>query len=128
MMNYKRKTMKKLIKISLTTVVLVCAFNPLYAGGSHDHGHGHSHTKEIVTKADIQRTAKQQLARLIRNKKINKSWSNMSISNMKKKQFNRNTEWVVSFENMEIKDNTKQTLYIFISLYGEVTGANYSGK
>ena len=45
----------------------------------------------------------------------------------RKKQFHH-IEWVVSYKNEEIKDNTKQVFYIFLSLSGKITGANYTGK
>jgi len=47
---------------------------------------------------------------------------------MRKQQFHHNEEWVVSFENSHIKDTKKQTLYIFVSLSGKITGANFIGK
>ena len=119
--------MKTLMK---TTIVgLALTSGTLYSSGSHDHGaHGHSHTQEEVSKEHIQRVANKQLLNLIEKDKIEKSWSDTSILNMKKKQFHHNTEWVVSYKNKEIKDKTKQTLYIFVSLYGKVTGANHTGK
>lgn len=127
MMNYKRKKMKTLMK---TTIIgLALTSGTLYSSGSHDHGaHGHSHTQEEVSKEDIQRVANKQLMNLIEKEKIEKSWSDTPILNMKKKQFHHNTEWVVSYKNKEVKEKTKQTLYIFVSLYGKVTGANHTGK
>jgi len=122
--------MKTLIKTTLIAVALTSG--TIYASGSHAHnaegGHGSSQTKEKVSKADIQKKANQQLAQLIENGKIDKSWSDTPILNMEKKQFHHNTEWVVSFRNKESKDKTKQTLYVFVSLYGKVTGANHTGK
>ena len=122
--------MNTLIKTTLMTTALTSG--TLYAGSGHSHsnegGHGHSHTQEEVSKEDIQKTANQQLMQLVGNGKINKSWSDTPILNMKKKKFHHNIEWVVSFRNKESKDKTKQILYIFVSLYGKVTGANYTGK
>jgi len=118
--------MKTLIKTAVITVALTST--ALNASGSHDGGHGHSHTQAVVSKSDIETTAKQELVRLVQNQKIDKSWSNIPIAGMKKKQFHHNTEWVVSFENSQIKDREKQTLYIFVSLYGKTTGANYTGE
>ena len=45
-----------------------------------------------------------------------------------KKKFHHSMEWVVSFKNEKITDKTKQTLYIFVNMHGEITGANYSGQ
>lgn len=120
--------MKTLIKTTIVAVALTCS--AAYAGGSHSHNgeHGHSHTQTEVSKASIEKTANQELAGLVQSGKIDKNWSNTPILNMKKKQFHHNTEWVVSYKNKAIKDKAKQTLYIFVSLYGKPTGANYTGK
>jgi isopropylmalate/homocitrate/citramalate synthase len=119
--------MKTLIKTTLTGLVLT--FGTLHASGSHDHGtHGHSHTQEAVSKEDIQKVAQKQLLNLISKGKIAKSWLNKDIITMEKKQFHHNKEWVVSFNNKKIIDQTKQTLYIFISLYGKIIASNHTGK
>ena len=113
--------MKTLIKAML--IVLALSFTTLWG-----HGGGHMPTQKEVSKSNIQKTAKQELLGLLKYKKIDKSWSNKPISNMKRTQYNYNNEWVVSFENLEIKDKTKQTLYIFVDVYGDIKGANYTGK
>ena len=127
-----RKTLMK------TTIVgLALASGILYAHGSHKHaGHGDTPTQDElstehiqrVSTEEIQRVANKQRMNLIEKEKIEKSWLDTPILNMEKKQFNRNTEWVVSYKNKEIKDQMKQTLYIFVNLYGKVTGANHTGK
>lgn len=120
--------MKTLIKA--TAVTLALSFTTLYASGSHSHNgeNGHSHTQVEASKVSIEKTATLELRRLVQNKKINKSWLKTPIETLQKKQFHHNVEWVASFKNKEIKDKTKQTLYIFVSLYAKVTGANYTGK
>jgi len=122
--------MKSLITTTIVTVALTCA--TAYAGGNHshegEHGHGHSHTQIEVSKSTIEQTAVQELAGLVQQKKIDESWKNTPISTIEKKKFHHNMEWVVSFKNKELKDKTKQTIYVFISLYGKPTGANYTGK
>lgn len=125
------------ILMKTTIVGLALASGILYAHGSHKHGgHGSSNTQEELSTEHIQRVSTEEIRRvankqrmnLIEKEKIEKSWSNTPILNMEKKQFHRNTEWVVSYKNKEIKDQMKQTLYIFVSLYGKVTGANHTGK
>ncbi|MEN8147464.1 MAG: DUF6488 family protein [Campylobacterota bacterium] len=123
--------MKTLIKTTVTALAL--SFTTLYASGSHSHdgGHGHSHDAPVqkeVSKTAIEEIAKQEVERLTWVKKIDKSWASMPISKMERTQYNYNNEWVVSFENAAIKDKTKQTLYIFVNVYGNLTGANYTGK
>ena len=121
-----------------TTIVgLLLASGTLYGHGSHKHAaHGDApmpdelsteHIQKVSTE-EIQRVAHKQLMSLIEKEKIEKSWSDIPVLNMEKKQFHRTTEWVVSYKNKEIKDEMKQTLYIFVSLFGKVTGANHTGK
>ncbi|WP_324172841.1 DUF6488 family protein [Sulfurimonas sp.] len=120
--------MKKLIKVTLITLTI--GFSASYASGIHG-GHGHSHSAPIkaeINKTRVQEIATQEVKRLIINKKIDSSWSAIPISNIKKTKYNYNNEWVVSFENSKIKEKDKQTLYIFVSNYGKITGTNYTGK
>ena len=120
--------MKKLIKTSLMTALLACSFNPLYASGSHDHGQGHSHERQKVSKSYAQNEATNEINKLVRLNKIDASWLKVPILNTKKKKFKNNMEWVVNFENKSIKDSSKQIIYVFVNLYGEITGVNHSGN
>ena len=120
--------MNKLIKTSLITAILACGFNPLYAGSGHDHGHGHSHEKKKVTQSYAEKKATKEIKKLFQNDKIEGSWVDTPILNVEKKKFKNKMEWVISYKNKNIKDVKKQTLYIFVNLYGVITGANYSGK
>ena len=120
--------MKTLIKA--TAVTLALSMTTLYAG-MHDHihgDHGHSHTQKEVVKHDAKQIAKIQLALLTNRSKINKSWAAVPVKDIQKKKFDDTEEWVVSFVNKSIKKKSKQTIYIFISKEGVVTGANYTGK
>ena len=119
--------MKTLIKTTIVAVALTCG--TLYAGSGHSHdGNGHGHTQVEVSKAAIKNMAPKELMRLVEMGKIDKSWLNTPVADIKKKQFHHNMEWVVSFKNKEIKDKNKQNVYIFFSLYGKMTGANHTGK
>ncbi len=114
--------------IKATVITLALGLTSIYASGSHSHGNGHSHTQKEVSQKTIKGQANQVLSGLIKKGKINKSWAYTPIKDMKKKQFHHNMEWVVSYENKKIQNKMEQTLYIFISLTGEATGVNYTGK
>lgn len=121
--------MKTLMKTTLFTILLAFGFNPLYAGGGHDHGaHGHSHDKATLSKVKAEKLALKNLSQLVSSGKVDKSWSDKSIFKIEKKKFHHSMEWVVSFKNEKITDKTKQMLYIFVNMHGEITGANYSGQ
>lgn len=118
--------MKTLIKA--TAVTLVLSLTTLYAGSGHSHDGGHSHSQPKVSQEVVKKQANMELARLIKSGKVDKSWSNTPIKDMKKKQFQHNIEWAVSYENKKMTNKAKQTLYIFVSLTGKITGANHTGK
>ncbi|MCF6339196.1 MAG: DUF6488 family protein [Sulfurimonas sp.] len=124
--------MKKIVRTSLIIAVLTFSFNSLYAGANHNHDgqnhKGHTHAQEKVTKTFAKKEAIQKIKKLVKSKKIEKSWLKASDIDAKKKKFGKNLEWVFSFKNDKVKNTKKQVIYIFVNLYGEVTGANYTGK
>jgi len=125
--------LKTLIKTTVVTITL--SFTALYAGSGHSHSHdGHSHghehsalEKKLDNKA-IKKIAKQEVKRLVLEKKIHKSWKSVPITKLGKAQHGYSNDWIIVFENKKIKKKRKQTLYIFVDVYGDVAGANYTGK
>ena len=118
--------MKTLIKA--TAITLALSLTTLYAGSGHSHDDKHEHSQLKVNQEVVKKQANKKLARLVKNKKIEKSWSSTPIQNIEKKQFNHTSEWVVSYENKNVKNKMKQTLYIFVTLSGKIAGVNYTGK
>ncbi len=119
--------MKTLIKSTIATLLL--SFTTLHAGSGHSHGeHAHGTHKKVLNKESIKQHANEKLALLVKKEKLPKSWSKTPVLDMKQKQFNHKKEWVVRFKNTDIKDEEKQILYIFVSLYGDITGANHTGN
>ena len=127
--------MKILIKATVITVALT--LTTLYAEDTHNHSnhndnHEHSHKYEAlkneISKTSVEKIAKEEVKRLALEKKIPKSWKSMSISKIGKTHYGDTNDWIVGFDNPKIKDKTKRTLYIFVSVRGKVTGANYTGK
>jgi len=121
----KVQSLSKLIKASIMTAV-IATVNPLYAGAGHDHGH--SHSQKVMTKASAQKKAIKAMTKLVEDNKVEKSWLNAPILNIEKKKFHDNLEWVISFKNDKVKDASKQTIYIFVSQNGYITGANFTGE
>lgn len=113
--------MKIFIKSVIITAILAFGFNPLYAGGNH------SHAPKEVSKSLIKKIAKEEINRLVHANTIDKSWFNRPIHKVEKKKFNQSLEWVVTFNNKQIKESKKQNLYVFVNLSGILAGANYSG-
>lgn len=121
--------MTNLIKTTLLRVGFTLTVLMVSVGHSHgEHGHDHEHVHKEISQESIQNRAKAHLLKLVKDDKLDKSWSDINSTEAKKKRFGHHTEWVVDFNNTKIKEEEKQTLYIFLSLYGKITGANYSGK
>jgi len=143
--------MKKSIKATVVTLAL--GFTTIYAESTHDHSpeehsshkghdhsqkedkhesHGHSHRyndlKNEVSKETIEKVAKQKVQSLVAEKKIHKSWESAPISKIGKTHYGDTDDWVVGFDNMKIKNKKRRTLYIFVSVRGEIRGANYTGN
>ena len=116
--------MKRFIKTAVVTVILACVYNPLYAHG----GAKHTHNVEEISQEKVQAIATQEVVRLAEIKKISRSWLSAPRLNIRKEIFGDKMEWVVSYKNKLLRDKSKQVLYIFVSLDGKVSGANYSGK
>ncbi len=112
----------KLFKIAIFTLLLTFGTVPLAAHGSH------THKSSEIPEAKIKDIASAYVDKLINDGKIERSWSKSSIINSEKKKFNKNEEWIVSFGNDYLKDVEKQILYVFISMNGKITGANYTGN
>lgn len=117
--------MTSFIKTTLLTFVL--SLSPLTAGGNHSHAHGHSHSHTIATQAKVKTIAQLNIKELVADQTIPRSWLNIAILDIKKKMFGHEEEWVVRFNNKKITNPKQQMIYVFINLYGEITGTNYSG-
>lgn len=115
--------MTKLIR---TLTLLTITFTTIYAKNGYDYYYygngGASYNK--LNKTAITKIAKAEIKRLALKKKIPKSWKFIPISKIKKSNSN---DWIVSFENLKIKSKSKQTLYVFVDLYGHIEGTNYTG-
>jgi len=128
--------MTKLIKV--TVLMLTLGFTSLYAGSDHSHngqkdkGHSHSHhydkVNKGVSKKAIERASMQEVQSLVAKKKIPKSWKFVPIAKIGKTHYGDTDDWVVGFDNKQIKNKERQTLYIFVSVHGDIRGANYTGN
>ncbi len=140
--------MTKLIKATIVTLALSSI--TIYAGSGHSHDvdshkghdqsekednhetHSHSHRydkiKNEVSKDTVEKAAKQEVQSLVAKNKIPKSWQHVPISKIGKTHYGDTNDWVVGFDNMKIKNKERQTLYIFVSVRGEIRGANYTGN
>ncbi len=121
--------------IKTTLVILVLGLTALYAKSGHPHsGTGHTHAphfdkvKKNLSAEDVKKAAKKEVLRLLVEKKIPRSWRSVPISKIGKTHYGDTDDWVVVFDNRKIKNKKRRTLYIFVSVYGDIRGANYTGN
>ena len=123
--------MNTLIKVIITLVTV--SFTVLYASdvdthAGHNHAtHEHDHQTGIKSKS-IQKIAQSEVQRLVLEKKIAPSWKSIPVAKIGNTQNSYIDDWIVVFENPQIKKKSRRSLYIFVSKMGNVTGANYTGK
>lgn len=94
-----------------------------YAGAGHSHG-----PVTPISQAQALEKATSIVQNLVKKEKVDSSWSEVRPTVGEKKQAKTGFEWVVTFNNPKVEDNTKKTLYVFLDLGGEYIAANYSGK
>ena len=103
---------------------LLLAFALFFGATQAFAGAGHSHT---VSDGTIKMNAKKHLQRLASKQKIESSWSDAKFVAMKKQGI-VSKEWVVSYQNDKISDTNKKVIYVYLTTYGKVKGANYQGN
>lgn len=81
-----------------------------------------------ISKNEAEAKAIQELARLVREGKIEESWSGISPDSVEKKKFATGKQWVIHFYNDAIEDDEKCDIYIFISLEGNFDSFNHFGE
>ena len=118
--------MKKLLTATICSVLLIAG--PVFAGAGHEHNQAGGHSHGPITKEKAISKAEKLLNRLVKRGKVDKSWGNKKAANAEKKTYSGKNEWVVSFNNPDLTDKSKQTLYMFFKLDGHYLATNYSGK
>lgn len=94
------------------------------AGAGHDHGY----SQPPITQNQAEERATKNISQLIERGKIDKSWGSIKAMKSEKKKYGGRMEWVIAFNNPNINDPSKQTLYVFLSLGGKYLGTNYTGN
>jgi len=113
----------------LINLVIAASISAVSLSALAGPGHGHSHGPSVkVSKSKVEKVASAQVLNLIGKSKIAKSWKDKSIASSEIKEFGGRKEWVVTFKNKDEKDKSKATLYVFVSLKGELIASNFTGK
>lgn len=115
--------MKKYITITL--ILLQLSFTGLHAAnGQNYYRYGGVDTK--LNKRAILEITKQELRRLVLEKKIPRSWKSVPATKVEKSNYKSSDGWIVSFENKKIKKLTRQTINVLVDINGNIKGSAYS--
>lgn len=113
----------RIYTLAITTALYLFSFAAV-AGSGHDHSHGHA----AITQEQAESIAIKNVAKLADKGKLDKSWTTVKAAKVEKKSFGGDPEWVVVFNNNDIADPEKRTLYIFLSIGGDYLAANHTGN
>jgi hypothetical protein len=91
-------------------------------GSCHFHGSAPAKQETVLL------CAAQRKDALASSGKIDASWKDVKHDKAEQVDGKKGKEWKVSFRNPAATDKDKQTLYVFLSLPGNVLAANFTGK
>lgn len=98
------------------------------AGPGHEHDSHGGHAQGPISDDKVSAKAKNRVQHLIESGKIAKSWEGLSATQAVQKTYSKGPEWVVTFDNKNISDLSKQTLFLFYTLDGHYIAANFTGN
>jgi Family of unknown function (DUF6488) len=116
--------MNKLIATFSTAAGLLLAV-PAFAGeGAGCHFHGN----KAASQETVSGCAVQHQQALITSGKIDKSWQAIKPGSFEQVDGQRGKEWKVTFKDPAAADKSKENLYMFFTVQGNLIAANFSGK
>lgn len=113
--------------IRIITICLFLVMSMVTTTSMAQAEHGHSHGPKI-TEDEAKKAAVSVVSTLAESNKIDKSWNPSEVATIEQKTFDGHLEWVVTFQNDTIEDQTKRSLYVFLTLGGEYIASNYTGE
>jgi len=135
--------MKTLLLFLITISLMLNASEHESCDDNHTEGHKHSHgiykkiddldkrktvRKKPLAEEELVRIAKHKLQTLVEEKKISKTWRQAYEPVITRTKYKFVNDYMIVFHNPKIKKKKYRNLYIFVNAYGDVKGANYSGK
>jgi len=109
--------------------VLLLIFGLICFTTSSIFAHGGSHTPGPAIKAEKAKIiAAKAVKKLIATNKLDSAWKDIKANEPTQKSFSHGPEWVVTFNNPSSAKKEQQKLFVFVTLQGKVSGANFSGN
>ena len=94
-----------------------------WAGANHDHSN-----LPPVDAATAQQNATQIVQTMVQRGVIEPTWKTIKAKSAEQKLFGGHPEWIVVFVNDAVAEESKRTLYVFLSPQGQYLAANYPGN
>ncbi len=116
------------MKITWITIALAGAFSGVAPAFADKGGACHFHGNMPAKQDTVLMCAGQRKDSLVSSGKIDASWQSVKHDKIEQVEGKKGKEWKVSFRNPNAPDKDKQTLFVFVSLTGNVLAANFSGK
>ena len=116
--------MKNTISFAALTIALFASPTAFAGVGGSCHFHGNAPVKETV----LTGCAAEHKDALAASGKIDASWKAVKLDKAETVEGKSMKEWKFTFKNPTEKDASKQTLYMFYTLTGNLIGANFTGK
>jgi kynurenine formamidase len=89
----------------------------------------HFHGSKPAVEATVIECATQYKNKLVEGGKLEKSWQTVTkVDKLEQIDGKRSKEWKLSFKNPAAADKTKDTLYLFYTLPGNLIAANHTGQ
>lgn len=115
----------KFLAIAIASAAALSPAAPAFADkGGTCHFHGSTPAKEET----VLTCAAQRKEALVASGKLDASWKTLKHAQVEQIDGKKGKEWKVVFKNPAAPDKEKQTLYVFLSLPGNVLAANHTGK
>ena len=111
---------------AIITAVMIALSGIVALPAAHAHGPNSAHHDVGPEKAG--EVAKENVARLVDDGKLHRSWLDSGDLTVEKKEYESGPEYMVVITNPDSPDTSQRTLYVFVSMRGEYLAANFTGK
>lgn len=117
--------MKKLLMVTIIAAASLSATDWVLAD---ERSSCHFHGNTAATSETVASCALQRKETLVKHGKIDESWQSIPQDKIEQVEGKKGKEWMVTFQDPNAKDKTKETLYIFFTTTGNFIAANFTGK
>lgn len=117
--------LKPIIILFITSLLFS---NASISGEGHEHASDGGHSHGEISSDKVTEKALAKVQQLVKNGKIEASWTTAKTISVEQKTYAHDPEWVVTFHNSKATNAKKQSLYLFFSLSGHYIAANHTGE